>query len=78
MSNAKDIIIRQPIVVCPFDHAGCKQEMEAIEQAAKDAALVDPENPMLPAPSIVRATEPGGLRSLGIAMVNGSRKPLIE
>ncbi len=78
MSNAKDILLRQPIVVCPFDHAGCKQEMEAIEQAAKDAALVSPDNPMLPAPSIVRASEPGGLRALGVAMVAGHRKPLIE
>lgn len=78
MSGAKDILLRQPIVVCPFDHAGCKQEMEAIEQAAKDAAHISPENPMLPAPTIVRASEPGGLRALGVAMVGGNRKPLIE
>lgn len=52
--------------------------MEAIEQAAKDAALVSPDNPMLPAPSIVRASEPGGLRALGVAMVAGQRKPMIE
>ncbi|KAL5120228.1 hypothetical protein ACEQ8H_001785 [Pleosporales sp. CAS-2024a] len=78
MSSAKDILLRQPIVVCPFDHAGCKEEMEAIEQAAKDAALVSPDNPMLPAALIVRANDPEGLRSLGIAIVGGVRKPLIE
>lgn len=78
MSNAKDVVARQPIVVCPYDHATCKQEMEAIAQAAKDAADVDPNNPMLPAPWVVRASEPGGMRHLGVAMVAGHRKPLIE
>ncbi|KAH7130613.1 arrestin domain conatining protein [Dendryphion nanum] len=78
MSNAKDILLRQPIVVCPFDHAGCKEEMEAIEQAAKDAAHVSQDNPMLPASHIVRANDENGLRALGIAMVGGVRKPLIE
>ncbi|KAF2996656.1 hypothetical protein E8E13_003667 [Curvularia kusanoi] len=78
MSSARDILLRQPIVVCPFDHAGCKEEMEAIEQAAKDAAHVAPENPMLPASHIVRANDPNGLAALGIAIVGGVRKPLIE
>ncbi|KAF4306132.1 Arrestin family protein 1 [Botryosphaeria dothidea] len=78
MSAAKDILLRQPIVVCPFDHAGCKQEMEAIEQAAKDAAHVSPDNPMLPAAHIVKATDPMGLAALGIAYVGGQRKPLID
>ncbi|KAB8342729.1 hypothetical protein FH972_022329 [Carpinus fangiana] len=78
MSGAKDILLKQPIVVCPYDHAGCKLEMEAIEQAAKDAAEVSPENPMLPAPSIILANQPGGLRALGVTMVGGQRKPLIE
>ena len=78
MSSAKDILLRQPIVVCPFDHAGCKEEMEAIEQAAKDAAHVSPDNPMLPARTIILANEPDGLRALGVAMVGGVRKPLIE
>lgn len=64
--------------MCPFDHAGCQEEMEAIEQAAKDARDVSPENPMLPAPVIVRASEPGGLKALGVAMVGGLRKPLID
>jgi hypothetical protein len=78
MSGAKDILLRHPIVVCPFDHAGCKEEMEAIEQAAKDAALVSPDNPMLPASHIIRANEPDGLKALGIAIVGGVRKPLID
>jgi hypothetical protein len=65
-------------VVCPFDHAGCKEEMEAIEQAAKDAAHVVPDNPMLPASAIIKANDPEGLRALGIAIVGGQRKPLIE
>lgn len=78
MSSARDILLRQPIVVCPFDHAGCKEEMEAIEQAAKDAAHVAPDNPMLPASHIIRANDPNGLAALGIAIVGGVRKPLIE
>lgn len=78
MSAAKDILLRQPIVVCPFDHAGCKEEMEAIEQAAKDAAHVSQENPMLPAATIVKANDPNGLKALGMAMVGGVRKPMIE
>ncbi|KAF2238871.1 arrestin domain conatining protein [Viridothelium virens] len=78
LSSARDILIRQPIVVCPFDHAGCKEEMEAIEQAAKDAAQVSPDNPMLPASSITRASDPHGLEKLGMAVVGGHRKPLID
>ena len=64
--------------MCPFDHAGCKEEMIAIEQSAKDAARIDPHNPLLPLPRIVRSTEPGGMRCLGVTMVAGHRKPLIE
>ena len=78
MNGAKDIILRQPIVVCPMDHAGCKAEMEAIEQAAKDAAHVNAENPMLPIATIVRASDPNALHCLGVAMVGKVRKPLIE
>ncbi|KAF2255669.1 arrestin domain conatining protein [Trematosphaeria pertusa] len=78
MSSARDILLRQPIVVCPFDHAGCKEEMDAIEQAAKDAAHVSPDNPMLPAAAIIRANDPSGLHALGMAIVGGARKPLIE
>ena len=52
--------------------------MEAIEQAAKDAAHVNPDNPMMPLGAILRANDPEGYRSLGIAMVGGMRKPLID
>ncbi|KAL5423753.1 hypothetical protein PMIN07_012294 [Paraphaeosphaeria minitans] len=78
LSSARDILLRQPIVVCPFDHAGCKEEMEAIEQAARDAAHVSPDNPMLPAATIIRSNDPNGLAALGMAIVGGHRKPLIE
>ncbi|KAI7382465.1 arrestin domain conatining protein, partial [Hortaea werneckii] len=78
LSSARDILLRQPIVVCPFDHAGCKEEMEAIEQAAKDAAHISPDNPMLPAATIIRANDPAGLRALGVGMIGGVRKVLIE
>lgn len=64
--------------MCPFDHAGCKEEMEAIEQAARDAAHVSPDNPMLPAATIIRSNDPNGLAALGMAIVGGHRKPLIE
>jgi len=78
MSSAKDILLRQPIVVCPFDHAGCKEEMDAIEQAAKDASHISPDNPMLPAALIIKHQDPNGLRALGMSTVGGRRKPLIE
>jgi hypothetical protein len=78
MSSAKDILLRQPIVVCPFDHAGCKEEMEAIEQAAKDAAQVSPDNPMLPASVIIKHNDENGLRALGMCMIGNQRKMLIE
>ena len=78
MSAAKDILLRQPIVVCPFDHAGCREEMDAIEQPAKDASHVSPDNPMVPAASIVRPNDPTGLKVLGMSLVGGQRKPLIE
>lgn len=78
MTGAKDILLRQAIVVCPFDHAGCKAEMEAIEQAARDASHVDSANPMLPLPNIIRATDPDALHYLGVAVVGGVKKPLIE
>ena len=78
MTSAKDILLRQAIVVCPLDHAGCKEEMEAIEQAAKDAAHINAENPMLPAPTIVRMNDDNALHVLGMTMVGNTRKPLIE
>ncbi|MCJ1311920.1 hypothetical protein MMC25_005593 [Agyrium rufum] len=78
MTSAKDITSKQLIVVCPLDHAGCKQEMEAIELAAKDAAFINTENPMLPAPMIVRMNDPNGLHVIGMTMVGKTRKILIE
>ncbi|KAJ5611227.1 hypothetical protein N7510_007946 [Penicillium lagena] len=78
LTSARDITIRQPIVVCPLDHAGCKDEMEAIEQAARDAAHVNPDNPMLPLPSIVRPSDPNALSHLGCAIVGNQKKPLID
>lgn len=52
--------------------------MDAIEQAAKDASLVDPSNPMLPACTIIRAKDENALRALGWTMVGGLRKMVIE
>lgn len=52
--------------------------MEAIEQAAKDAAHVSPDNPLLPPVKIIKASDPAGLRALGIGVVGGTRKPYIE
>lgn len=78
MSGAKDILLRQPIVVCPFDHTGCKEEMEAIEQAARDAGQITQDSPLLPAQRIIKATDPQGLRALGLTTVGGQRKLLIE
>lgn len=65
-------------MVCPLDHAGCKEEMEAIELAARDAAHVNPDNPMLPLPSIVRPNDPNALDHLGVALVGNQKKPLID
>lgn len=78
MTSAKDILLRQPIVVCPLDHTACKEEMEAIGQAAKDASSVKPDNPMLPAPTIIRVNDYNALHTLGMTMVGSTRKPLIE
>ncbi|KAL9133011.1 MAG: hypothetical protein Q9175_005811 [Cornicularia normoerica] len=78
MTSAKDILLRQPIVVCPLDHTACKEEMEAIEQAAKDAGNIRPDNPMLPAPTIIRVHDYNALHALGMTMVGSTRKPLIE
>ncbi|KAL6719431.1 hypothetical protein ACLMJK_003671 [Lecanora helva] len=78
MTSAKDILLRQPIVVCPLDHTACKDEMEAIEQAAKEAGNIRPDNPMLPAPTIIRVNDYNALHALGMTMVGTTRKPLIE
>ena len=52
--------------------------MEAIEQAAKDAAHINPDNPMLPAPTVVKEGDYNALSVLGMAMVGSTRKLLIE
>lgn len=52
--------------------------MEAIEQAAKDAAHVSPDNPMLPAQTVIRANDSAGLKLMGVTLVGGERKVLIE
>lgn len=78
MTGAKDITLKQPIVVCPFDHVSCKAEMEAIEQAAKDAANVNADNPMLPGPTIIRPNDYNALHCLGVAIVGNVKKPVIE
>ncbi|KAG7144804.1 hypothetical protein HYQ46_006457 [Verticillium longisporum] len=57
---------------------GCKEEMDAIEQAAMDASHVDPINPMLPARRIVLANDREALHTLGLCIVGGQKKPLIE
>ncbi|KAK5997915.1 Arrestin family 1-like protein [Cladobotryum mycophilum] len=78
LSGAHDLNLRQPIVICPLDQQGCKEEMDAIEQAAKEASHVDPNNPMLPAHSIILANDRDSLRALGLCMVGGQKKPFIE
>ncbi|KEZ41868.1 Uncharacterized protein SAPIO_CDS6678 [Scedosporium apiospermum] len=77
LGSARDITVRQPIVICPMDHQECKEILEAIEQSAKDAAHVDPSRPP-PRPTIVKATDKNALEALGLCMVGGQKKPLIE
>ncbi|KAL7268392.1 hypothetical protein RUND412_008986 [Rhizina undulata] len=78
MSSCKDISLKQRIVVSPFDNETCQNEMEAIEQAARDAYHINVEDPMLPAPTIIRPTDHNALHCLGLTMVAGERKLLIE
>lgn len=78
MTSAKDIVLRQPIVVCPLDHTACKEEMEYIEIAAKEARHVRVEDPMLPAPTIIKMNDYNALHCLGMTMVGAKRMPLIE
>ncbi|KAI1496183.1 arrestin domain-containing protein [Biscogniauxia marginata] len=78
LTSARDITLRQPIVICPLDHQACKEEMDAIEQAAKDASSIDQNNPMLPARNIVLANDPNALATIGLCLVGGQKKPLIE
>jgi len=75
---AKDIMVRRTIVVCPMNATACKEEMDAIEQAAKDASLIDPNNPMLPAPIIIRPGHHDALRPMGFETVGGVRRLLID
>ena len=78
MASARDVTIRQPIVICPLDQQACKEEMDAIEQAATEASHVDPNNPMLPARRIVYSGERDAIRHLGFCEVGGMKKMLIE
>ncbi|KAJ0336781.1 hypothetical protein COL922a_007548 [Colletotrichum nupharicola] len=78
LSSTRDLTVRQPLVICPMDQQACKEEMDAIEQAAKDASHVDPNNPMLPARAIVLANDRESLKTLGLCLVAGQKKPLIE
>jgi hypothetical protein len=78
MTSARDITLRQPIVICPMDQQACKEEMDAIEQAAKDASLVDPNNPGLEDRLIIFASEREAIRHLGLCEVGGVKKMLIE
>ncbi len=52
--------------------------MDAIEQAAKDASHVDPNNPMLPARTIILANDRDSIRAIGLCTVGGQKKPFIE
>jgi hypothetical protein len=52
--------------------------MEAIEQAAREAVSINPDNPMLPLPSVVRPTDANALGYLGVAIVGNQKKPLID
>lgn len=79
VSGARDLQIRQPIVICHLDQQGCKEEMDAIEIAAREASHVDPSNPMLPARTIVTANDRDALRALGLCVVRQTEKrPYIE
>ncbi|KAK0674556.1 hypothetical protein QBC41DRAFT_2643 [Cercophora samala] len=78
LTSARDITLRQPIVICPMDQQACKEEMDAIEQAAKDASHVDPNNPKLPDRTIILAHDREAIRYLGLCEVGGMKKMLIE
>ena len=61
-----------------MDQQACKEEMDAIEQAAKDASQVDPNNPALEERVIIWASDREALRHLGLCEVGGIKKMLIE
>lgn len=52
--------------------------MDAIEQAAKDASMVDPNNPALEDRLIIFSSEKEAIRHLGLCEVGGVKKMLIE
>jgi len=78
LRGARDVTVRRPVVICPLDSHTCQETMEAIEQAALDASLINPANPMLPARRIVLAHDKNSLRTLGLCVVGGQKKLLIE
>jgi hypothetical protein len=78
MTAARDITLRQPIVICPMDSQACKNEMVAIEQAARDAASVDPSSHILSPQIIIKASQRDAIRHLGLCEVGGVKKMLIE
>lgn len=78
LSSAKDVELKQPITVCPVDYVTSKRDMEIIKQCSVDMIGYDPNNPMLPAYSIVRPNDPAALTILGLTKVGGRRKLLIE
>ncbi|KLJ09059.1 hypothetical protein EMPG_15520 [Blastomyces silverae] len=78
LTSARDIVLRQPIMVCPFDHTACVQEIDAINAATAMAANINPDNPMLPLPTIIRVRDPQALKYLGVAIVGNVKKPVIE
>jgi hypothetical protein len=61
-----------------MDQQACKEEMDAIELAAKDASHVDPNNPMLPARTIILEHDRDSIRALGLCHVGGQKKPFID
>lgn len=61
-----------------MDQQACKEEMDAIEQAAKDASHIDPNSPNLQERLIIFASEKEAIRHLGLCEVGGVKKMLIE
>lgn len=61
-----------------MDSQACKDEMAAIEQAAMDAAHVDPQSHVLAHQTVIRAGSAGAIRHLGLCEVGGVKKMLIE
>ena len=78
ISRARPSSSHRDIFMSGVEEPYMMEEMEAIEQAAKDAAKVDASNPMLPARTIILANDRDSLRALGLCMVGGQKKPFIE